>query len=119
MRAFVYGTLKNGYRNHRLLENSKFVGNGEIKGFALYDLGSFPAIVDSENPEEIILGELYEIDEPTLASLDHLESEGHLYKRRLVNVAVDGNELDAYVYVFLRDLRGAKKLEKEWRPNRC
>lgn len=119
MRAFVYGTLKKGYVNHRLLEKSQFVGNGEIKGFSIYDLGPYPAIVDSKDAGEVVAGELYEIDEKTLVMLDRLEGEGFLYKRRQVNVLVGESELDAYVYVFLRDLRNAKKIEKEWRPLRC
>lgn len=119
MRAFVYGTLKKGHGNHRLLERSEFVGNGEIKGFSLYDLGPFPAVIDSKDACEVVVGELYEIDEQTLVAMDRLEGEGFLYKRRQVNVSVCENELDAFVYVFLRDLRNAKKIEKEWRPLRC
>jgi gamma-glutamylcyclotransferase (GGCT)/AIG2-like uncharacterized protein YtfP len=31
MFVFVYGTLKKGYGNHRLLENSKFIGNAKVR----------------------------------------------------------------------------------------
>ena len=42
---FVYGTLMKGQRNHdRFLGNSEYTGTAMLSGYALYDLGSYPAI---------------------------------------------------------------------------
>lgn len=115
MIAFVYGTLKKDYCNHRLLGMSKFVGKGEIRGFKLYDIGEFPAIKESFNGNDVVEGELYHVDEKTLAALDCLEGEGYLYKRRETIAYAGTKEINVFVYIYLRELRSAKRLEKEWR----
>lgn len=42
---FVYGTLMKGERNHdRFLGDSAYAGAAVLSGYALFDLGSYPAI---------------------------------------------------------------------------
>lgn len=91
MKVIVYGTLKAGYGNNRLLSNSTFVSIYTVANYRLYDAG-FPVAVPSEG--ESIRGELYDIgdDERVLASLDRLEGEGMMYNRVEV-------EPDTYMYV--------------------
>lgn len=114
MKVFVYGTLKRGYWNHRLLEKSKFVGEGTISGYELYDLGSYPGIIPGEKKDEVD-GELYEIDNETLIRLDRLEGEGFLYLRKEVEVDINGHMEKVLIYVYNRKVKGAKKLKREWR----
>jgi len=94
MRVFVYGTLKKGFHNHRLLEGCEFIGTRSVSGFTLIDLGAFPGMVAS--PGEVT-GEVYEIDDETLARLDQLESEGSFYKR--VKINIDGDDVSTYLYM--------------------
>lgn len=119
MNVFVYGTLKRGYGNHKLLGSSPFIGQGSIKGFDIYDLGPYPAIQESEDPSAVVWGEVYEINDAVLKALDQLEGEGFLYKRSVVTVDMNGAAVEAYVYVYLRKLTMARKLANEWRPMRC
>lgn len=114
MMVFVYGTLKKGYGNHRLLEQSKFIGTGNIKGFEIYDLGSYPGIVPGEISSEVY-GEVYDVDQETLTRLDRLESNGFLYLRELIEVTLEKEILSASIYVYNRRLDGAQRLSKEWR----
>lgn len=45
-KVFVYGTLMKGHGNHSYyLSQSEFHGKGEITGYALYAVSSFPGIV--------------------------------------------------------------------------
>ncbi|NLC42782.1 MAG: gamma-glutamylcyclotransferase, partial [Clostridiales bacterium] len=77
--VFVYGTLMKSRNNHEsFLKSSRFVGNGILEGYSLYDLGSYPGI--KENRNDKVKGELYEIDLSTLHRLNCLEGEGTLYK---------------------------------------
>lgn len=74
----VYGTLKRGYGNHRLLETSKFLGTDRIEGFDMYNLysGGFPGILHSKSVrsvENTIFIEVFEVDEDTFMRLDCLE----------------------------------------------
>ena len=52
-KVFVYGTLMRGNSNNSFyLKDSAFVGKGIIQGYALYDLGSYPGIIPTENEEQ-------------------------------------------------------------------
>ena len=75
--VFVYGTLKEGYGNHRCLYDSPKVGDATLMGnHRMYSLGGFPGVVRT-SPEEggvPITGELYETTPGVvLGSLDSLE----------------------------------------------
>lgn len=106
MKVFVYGTLKKGYGNHRLLAASKFIDvAATYENYLLYD-GGFPYAVNQENCNEEdntlpVLGEVYEVDRATLAALDQLEGEGDFYYRhsRPVFLRV-GGLVQAFIYEY-------------------
>lgn len=86
-RVFVYGTLKRGYGNNRLLQNKdcKFVEERILPGFKAFfsfrDQG-FPVAKASEG--DSLKGEVWEIpdgDSEVLRRLDGLEGEGYMYSR--------------------------------------
>ena len=91
MKVIVYGTLKRGYGNNRLLQSSKFVEETEVEGFKLYYAG-FPVAAPAEG--EKITAEVWDIgeDQQVLSNLDRLESEGTMYHRVQVRE-------DTYMYV--------------------
>ncbi len=70
MKVFVYGTLLNGMSRSKSLNNSVFEGLGMIKA-NLYDLGSYPGIIESN---QSVYGEVYEIDSDTLFTLMRIKS---------------------------------------------
>jgi len=81
MKIFVYGTLKRGYGNNRLLQNAKFVGEKTLEGYKLYNAG-FP--VARQSYGDRVQGEVFEIadsDTMTLQLIDFLESNGRMYDR--------------------------------------
>jgi gamma-glutamylcyclotransferase (GGCT)/AIG2-like uncharacterized protein YtfP len=90
---FVYGTLKKGYRLHRFLEGARFLGDAQLKGFNMYNLGSYPGIVRDE-AAGTVSGEIYDVDAPTLRRLDYVEGG---YERQL-HVTTDGKWVNVYVY---------------------
>lgn len=94
-RVFVYGTLLAGEPNHRLLEAASFVGPAVTPPvFSLVDLGPFPALV--EGGAGAVVGEVYEVDRPTLARLDQLEGHPRFYKRQRIALD-DGSHVETYV----------------------
>lgn len=96
MIVFVYGSLRKGFHNHSLLKHSQCVGEAQTKG-TMYDLGAFPAVDYHSNQD--VHGELYEIDEGTLARLDRLEGHPNFYHR----VEVDTTAGPALMYVLEKD----------------
>lgn len=94
-RVFVYGTLRKGEANHRLLVGSKFVGPAATRPeFKLLDVGPYPLLVAGE---KTVVGEVYEVDARTLVRLDVLEGHPSYYRRTPVILA-DGTEAQAYVF---------------------
>lgn len=84
MLVAVYGTLKRGYGNHRLLEHAEYLGDDMISGYKLYyssGPGSFPVAVPSEDSK--IHVEVFSIGdcERTLRNLDSLEGTPWMYTR--------------------------------------
>lgn len=81
MKFIVYGTLKRGYGNNRLLANATFVKEITVPGYRLLNAG-FPVAIPHE--ESSLLGELWETlpdDKQTVQWLDRLENEGRMYNR--------------------------------------
>ena len=110
MYAFVYGTLKAGRGNDYLLKGARLMGNAaSLDKFVMTNCG-FPYLIRAEYAPGLeanhILGELYEIDEDILQSLDWLEgfledgNEGNHYNRELTPVKTeDGVTYDTFVYI--------------------
>lgn len=83
--VWVYGTLRQGEDNHHLLADCAFIGKWWSPTiFTLLDLGEYPGVIDGR---QAVLGEIYVVDEATLARLDALEEvpdeyrHGRLYTR--------------------------------------
>lgn len=99
---FVYGTLLTEERNHYLLENSILIGNGYIKDYFMFNVGTYPGIQKSKYNNKIILGEVYKVNDETMVLLDELEEVGCLYKKELVPVYLDNDEIvNSYVYEYI------------------
>ena len=111
--VFVYGTLMQGESNHDYyLRDSSCKGKATVSGFEMYDIGYFPGIVPGEGT---VPGELFEVDEDTLQSLDGLEGEGSLYIRKPVQVTLEtGEKVFASIYVYNGNTDGLEKIPA-WR----
>jgi len=98
--VFVYGSLKRGCYNHPLIAPATFLGEGLVRGYAMYSLGSFPAIVAGD-AEDVVHGELYEVDKETLNSLDALEGvQSGFYHKEVVEVETENGPKLAVIYAF-------------------
>jgi gamma-glutamylaminecyclotransferase len=91
----VYGSLLSGENNHHHLRRSRCLGTCRTEpSYTLVDLGVYPALLDGGSTS--VHGELYEVDTPTLLSLDAFEGHPAVYRRMLVRMT-DGASAVAYV----------------------
>lgn len=113
--VFVYGTLMKERSNNRLLVKQECIGKGLLKGYEMYEVNEcYPGIVPCDNG--VIMGEVYQIDNQTLKTLDRFEADGNLYIRKFEKVIVNDQEIKAFVYVWNRSVKGCKKvLEMPWK----
>lgn len=99
LRVGVYGTLKTGYSNHRLLKDSDFVGTGKTKSEYPLEVEGLPYLHDKEGVGENVTLELYDVNPDTLRRLDMLEGHPNFYKRRVIPVSMhDWSTTHAWVY---------------------
>ena len=109
-RVFVYGTLKRGHPNNPLLAGSEFLGEGVTLPTYKMVATSFPAIMPDPGGKPVA-GEVYAVDDATLARLDQLEIEGRSYDRVLIDATLplsNGERLptEASTYVGREDRFG-------------
>jgi gamma-glutamylcyclotransferase (GGCT)/AIG2-like uncharacterized protein YtfP len=103
-RVFVYGTLKRGESNYPLLEpSSRFLGAAVTIPTYKMIATSFPIIMGDATGKPVA-GEIYSVDDTTLARLDQLEREGRSYDRVLIDaVLTRANDerlpIQAFIYV--------------------
>lgn len=95
MDIFVYGTLKRGYNMERIAPSAKFLVEAKLKGYKLYDLGAYPAMVEetdkSKKESSVVYGEVWTIHDPTdLVRLN--QYEGQAYSLTLVTVEATYDE---------------------------
>lgn len=115
--VFVYGSLKNGYGNHRILEYTGAVfldpGVTTNSSFTMESLGGFPGVY--EDGGEQIRGELYAVTDVGLQRCDSLEGHPTFYCRKEVEITTDeGEEFVAWMYILpsndqFRRIRGTPK----------
>lgn len=94
--VFVYGTLKQGYHNARVLgRGAEFLGKAvTCPRYQMIDVGC-PVIIENEalyQDTYPVAGELYRIEAEALPRLDRLESEGRMYDRKVIECTLKGNE---------------------------
>lgn len=104
-RVFVYGTLKEGFRNFHVNRGRRLGGDYVTEqAFPLYVIGPFglPWLVHEPGRGHRVTGQLFEVDDATLAAMDVLErvTDADWYRRRALRVQpFDGGEaLDALAY---------------------
>jgi gamma-glutamylcyclotransferase (GGCT)/AIG2-like uncharacterized protein YtfP len=96
---FVYGTLMRGQHHHDTLAGARFVGSAQtLPAYDLVQIDYYPALI--AGGEACVQGELYEVDDTTLARLDELEEVPHYYVRERIALA-DGRL--AFTYLMPRE----------------
>jgi gamma-glutamylcyclotransferase (GGCT)/AIG2-like uncharacterized protein YtfP len=109
-RLFVYGTLMRGFDHpmaQLLSRSADFVGEARCRG-RLYLVKHYPGLVLSDDPADVVFGELYRLRAPRelLREFDRYEACGEgfaqptEYIRQMLPVTLDGNTEEAWTYLY-------------------
>ena len=105
--VFVYGTLKQGHGNHRLLQSARLVQRAVTRPeFTMFNLGWFPGVVHHGNTS--ISGEIYQVNEQEFKALDALEGYPDFYTRKQIDIA--GVDDPVWVYLIHPEYTNEKEL---------
>ena len=120
-RLFVYGTLMRGFDHPmaRLLSaNADFLGPATCRG-RLYLVKHYPGLVLSDDPADLVFGELYRLRarDELLGEFDMYEAcgagfpEPTEYLRRMLDVTLaDGAPSEAWTYVYNWPVTGLPRI---------
>jgi gamma-glutamylaminecyclotransferase len=111
---FVYGTLKRGQKSHHMISSQEFLGEATTMPlYRLYGLGWHPGMVlDTENGLEV-KGELWAVDDATLAKLDEYEGVAESWYIR-DDVAVRDHFENVQTYFFNQKILPGTISGGEW-----
>lgn len=115
---FVYGSLKSGFCNNKLLQNSFFVCPAKTHPFyRMYGCGNFPALVKEANGVAIE-GELWNIKKKLFRILDDFEGVNiTLYRREVILLAEPC--ILAHTYLFCRAVNNLPDCGSVWGKGVC
>ena len=120
-RLFVYGTLMRGFDHPmaKLLSRSAdFIATARCRG-RLYLIKHYPGLVLSEDPSEIVFGEVYRLRDrdALLGEFDMYEAcgagfpEPTEYLRKMLRVSCeDGTASEAWTYVYNWPVTGLPRI---------
>jgi len=100
-------------------DSCEYVTDACVQG-RLYDVGTYPAAIESTNPAQKVYGEVYRIlrRDMLLAALDDYEgcsdkySKPHLYQRKQLTVSgLNGDEIVAWIYLYNYSVNGLRRIE--------
>jgi gamma-glutamylaminecyclotransferase len=112
---FVYGTLKRGCKNHHHLAGH-YVGEARTAaGYRLHALGDYPGMVVDVTDTIGVTGEVWSVDDATLAHLDDFEGvdEG-LYRRERVTLLAPFASAEVHTYLYVRSIADRPALGATW-----
>lgn len=112
---FVYGTLRFSYQHplaHQLRSEASYLGQFYFQG-RLYQIENYPGAITSDDPEDQICGDLYQLNHKgLLADLDQYEECGEGFSQpteylrtrkdiyRLEDIKAKKNPFWAWVYLY-------------------
>jgi len=121
----VYGTLRKGESNHRVLGNSEYVKTIRVNGFAMYGLSGFPAVIKGADEDSIVIEVYRIIDQKISNEIDLLEgfdrerpnSFDNFYTIQILNVNSIDESIEIYTFDHKPDMvqeRGPKLRSGDW-----
>ena len=109
-RLFVYGTLLRGFDHpmaQLLSRSAEFLGESHCQG-RLYLIKHYPGLVLSDDPNDVVFGELYRLRTPKelLREFDMYEACGEgfakptEYIRQMLPVTLNDKTAEAWTYLY-------------------
>ncbi|MEO1252929.1 MAG: gamma-glutamylcyclotransferase family protein [Pseudomonadota bacterium] len=117
---FVYGLLRRASGHvvaEGLMDGARHVGLARAQG-RLFDNGGYPGVIDSDDPADLVIGDVFEITEDPafLERLDAFEAcgpadpEPHEYRRAVRSVKTAAGDMQSWIYLYNRPVDGKRRI---------
>jgi len=110
---FVYGTLRRGCANPHaeLLERSgQFLGSARVRG-KLYRVEWYPGITLGGGADELVVGDLFRVDDPSaMEELDRYEGSNEYQRVTTAAALENGDRVECWVYEYIGPVTEAARI---------
>lgn len=103
--VFVYGTLKQGKRNHHHMERAKLIGKATTRQAYPLIADGLPYLWNLPGYGHNVTGELFRVSNHHLIVLDKFEGHPTLYQREQVTVMVEGRKRPVRAWAYFSQSR--------------
>ena len=107
---FVYGTLRQGQGNHRLIQRCEFIGMAATVRAYTMKASGIPFVL-KDPPRTHIRGEVYRLDTRELSSVDRLEGHPRNYRREEIPVLIDGQDFPVSAWIYFHPTGAGELIE--------
>lgn len=92
-----YGTLRQGMENHLAFAKTlTYLKTISLPGYRMYSLIEYPYVVQTRDPNDVIVADLFHIDSPeTEQMIYEMEIDADYIRSSLV---IDGNKFGIYIF---------------------
>jgi len=101
---FLYGSLREGLHNHSIIKNhSELISKtAVINGFELYTLGSYPCVIPTQKKDNVVIGEIYKINDDDVIKRVHLMEihSGYKLVETLALDLISNKPINVFVYEY-------------------
>lgn len=114
----VYGTLKKGFGNYlRYLQDQEFVGSGTTQDRYPLIVKGLPYLINEKGKGYKVEVDVFNVDMPTLQSLDALEGHPTWYRRKEINIEVNGSVKKCWIYFNISHHAKGERYHKSYEQN--
>ncbi|EEP92597.1 gamma-glutamylcyclotransferase family protein [Yersinia kristensenii] len=108
MRIIVYGSLRRKQGNSHWMTDAQLLGEHDLEGFDMYNLGHYPAVVPGDGTVHC---EVYRINSSIMNELDELKSNTKDYRRELIQTPYGS----AWIYLYRLPIEGLPRIHSgDW-----
>jgi gamma-glutamylcyclotransferase (GGCT)/AIG2-like uncharacterized protein YtfP len=102
-----YGTLKQGHYNHKYFaRHLTLISEQEIEGFQMFNLGHYPCVVRTNNPEDKITVQLMDCDKQGFDKITEMElNAGYVIEKVMIGDTI------ANIFTFTNTPAHARRIE--------
>jgi gamma-glutamylcyclotransferase (GGCT)/AIG2-like uncharacterized protein YtfP len=92
-----YGSLRLGMENHLAFADTvSYLRTVNLTGYRMYSLGEYPYVVQTHDPDDVIIADLFYIDSPATEQMIYEMEIDAGYIR--CPILIEGNKFGIYVF---------------------
>lgn len=83
---FIYGSLRKGCYNNRMIDTQEFVCRATIKGYKMFKhiMLPYPKVIKTDSSADMIQGEVWKVTDSVFEKIDMMEKGAGFYRDTVI-----------------------------------